>query len=258
MTATTTIECENCEDIARSFQDGDLFVAHVRAVHPEEFGEADEAAKAPSGANAPYKIVPAGKKFAVVNNAGETKATFDTRAKAADYLQALYANVKGAQKRANKVPFTGKAKNRVPAKKAATAKASADKAHDCQTCDRSFLSRSALADHAEAVHAPLTIQREMADKADGEPTFSDIEEMVREAVREKYYEPGDYRATPVVESVWAYVRDLSVSWVVFCVESGGDDTLYQASYSILDGKVNLGEPVEVVRKTVYEPVKKES
>lgn len=69
----------------------------------------------PSGANAPYKIVPRGSKFVVVNNAGLTKATFDTEAEARDYQKALYANVPGAAKRAAKTKFTGKARDRVKA-----------------------------------------------------------------------------------------------------------------------------------------------
>lgn len=69
--------------------------------------------KTPSGANAPYKIVKKGEKFAVVNNAGDTKASFDTRAQALAYQRALYANVKGAGKRADKVTWTGKSKDRV-------------------------------------------------------------------------------------------------------------------------------------------------
>lgn len=125
------------------------------------------------------------------------------------------------------------------------------------SCEREFTQRGVMKVHAEAVHTTLVLETAGQDQADGEPTFSDIEEMVREAVREKYYKPGDYHASPPVSTVWAWVRDLSVTWVVFVVEQEGDDTLYQASYSILDGQVTLGEPVEVVRKTVYEPVKKE-
>lgn len=76
-------------------------------------------AQAPPGANAPYKIVKSGDGFAVRNNTGETKATFPTRAKALAYLRALYANVPGAAKRADKVPFTGKARTRIPKPKGA-------------------------------------------------------------------------------------------------------------------------------------------
>ena len=70
---------------------------------------------APSGANAPYKIVKRGTKFAVVNNAGLTKATFDDENKARAYQKALYANVPGASKRADKMPWTGKTSDRVKA-----------------------------------------------------------------------------------------------------------------------------------------------
>ena len=71
-------------------------------------------ANTPSGANAPYKIVKRGDQFAVVNNIGETKATFDSHAKALAYQRALYVNVPGAAKRADKVKFTGKARQRIP------------------------------------------------------------------------------------------------------------------------------------------------
>lgn len=73
-------------------------------------------AATPSGANAPYKIVKKGGKFAVVNNTGDTKASFDDRDKALAYLRALYTNVPGAAKRADKVKFTGKAKDRAAEK----------------------------------------------------------------------------------------------------------------------------------------------
>lgn len=57
----------------------------------------------------PYKIFKVGKKFVVKNNAGMTKATFDDRASALKYLRALYVNVKGAPKAADKTKWTGKA-----------------------------------------------------------------------------------------------------------------------------------------------------
>lgn len=57
---------------------------------------------------APYKIVRRNGKWAVVNNANMTKATFDTHAEARKYQKALYANVKGAAKKADKTPWTGK------------------------------------------------------------------------------------------------------------------------------------------------------
>lgn len=106
-----------------------------------------------------------------------------------------------------------------------------------ETCDRVFLDEALMYDHAEAVH-----------------TFSDIEELVRDAVRDKYNVEGDYRATPPIRSVYAWCRDFSTDWVVFEMNKGEKGTLYKASYSITDGVVTLGAPVEVVRKTVYEPV----
>jgi hypothetical protein len=76
---------------------------------------AEQAAETPAGANAPYKIVKRGSQYAVVNNAGLTKATFPTRAKALAYQRALYANVPGASKRGTNVKWSGKARDRVPA-----------------------------------------------------------------------------------------------------------------------------------------------
>lgn len=72
-----------------------------------------ESAKDLSGA--PYKIVEKDGKFQVVNNLGVVKATFADKAKARDYQKALYANVPGAAKVADKKPWTGTAKKRTAA-----------------------------------------------------------------------------------------------------------------------------------------------
>lgn len=80
---------------------------------------------------APYKIQKRGGKFVVVNNAGETKASFDDREKALAYQRALYVNVKGAAKKADRTKWTGKAK---PPK---TDKAEDWAAETC-TCGRLF------------------------------------------------------------------------------------------------------------------------
>lgn len=109
-------------------------------------------------------------------------------------------------------------------------------------CSRVFLGFEPMKEHADAVH-----------------TFDDIEELVRDAVREKYNRDGDRTATPPIPYRYAWCRDFASDWVVFEVSESGatreKSTLFQASYSITDGVVTLGEPTEVVRKTVYEPVK---
>jgi ribosomal protein L40E len=74
----------------------------------------EAAAKAPPGANAPYKIQKRGGKFVVLNNTGEVKSTFDSHDKALSYMRALYVSVPGAAKRADRVKFSGKAKTRIP------------------------------------------------------------------------------------------------------------------------------------------------
>jgi hypothetical protein len=108
-------------------------------------------------------------------------------------------------------------------------------------CDRAFLSVDQLEDHAEAVH-----------------TFGDVERLVSEAVREKFGRRGDYQANPPIPSIYCWVNDIATDWVVFTVE-GGDtqikETLYKAPYTVAeDGKVSIGTPVHVRRRTVYEVV----
>jgi hypothetical protein len=66
-----------------------------------------EAAKDAPPNLAPYKILPKGDKFVVVNNKGEVKATFKTRAEALKYQRALYTNVPGAPDKAKKKPWSG-------------------------------------------------------------------------------------------------------------------------------------------------------
>lgn len=173
----------------------------------------------------PYKISKKGDKHCVVvsegPDAGKQIHCHDTKSKAMAQMRALYANEAAARvDGAHK--FEG-----IPC-------------YD-EACDRRFLTTSQMFEHAEAVH-----------------TFEDIRRMVAEAVREKYGKEGDYKASPVVPSVWAWIDDLADDWVAFVVESGTESTLYKSSYTILDNVVTLGDPVEVRRRTVYEPVKRES
>lgn len=103
-------------------------------------------------------------------------------------------------------------------------------------CERAFRDRQHLKDHAEAVH-----------------TFDDVRQILREALREKYYKPGDYNASPPKSSTWVWIEDVADDWVVFTVEDDTDTRLLKSSYVIVDETVTLGEPVEVVRRTVYLP-----
>lgn len=64
------------------------------------------AAKAPPNL-APYKIKQVGGGYAVVNNKGEVKAKFKTRAEALKYQRALYKNVPGAPDKAEKKKWSG-------------------------------------------------------------------------------------------------------------------------------------------------------
>lgn len=167
----------------------------------------------------PYKISKKGDKHCVVKEDGKQIACHDTRAGALKQMKALYAN--------EKADAAHEGDSRVPCCE--------------QGCERAFIHFERMVEHAEAVH-----------------TFSDIERLVSEAVREKYSKPGDYNVKPVKPAVWSWVVDVAEDWVVFTVEKGSDITLYKADYSITDGVVTLGDPTEVKRRTVYEPVKKEA
>ena len=167
----------------------------------------------------PYKLKSQGGKFCVVNaETGKTVNCHADKPKAMRQLRAISTNEKASLDTASEYRFV---------------------CHD-EACERRFIDFDAMVEHAEAVH-----------------TFEDISRLVGEAVREKYYQRGDYRAVPAVPSVYAWVNDLANDWVVFQVEKDGDSTLYKASYAITDGAVTLGEAVEVRRRTVYEPVKKQ-
>jgi hypothetical protein len=102
-------------------------------------------------------------------------------------------------------------------------------------CDRTFVTDEAALDHANLVH-----------------TFREIEEAVSLAIRAKY----GRESTPTAPSIWTWVNDLSDDAVVFSVEQGnGPNSLYASTYSINeDGAVELGDPIEVKRKTVYVPI----
>lgn len=120
-------------------------------------------------------------------------------------------------------------------------------------CARTFVDEALLTQHIHLVH----VGEKTIERAEALMTFDDTRKIVHEFIREKFGRTGDYKATPVVPSIWTWIEDLATDWVVYTVENGNDTTLYKASYSILDGVVSLGEPVEVRRRTVYEPVKKQ-
>lgn len=104
-------------------------------------------------------------------------------------------------------------------------------------CGRHFFGLHALQEHAESVH-----------------TFDDIRQILNEFVREKFGRPG----TNSKPGIYVWVNDIAEDWVVWSVEDAKDCALYKATYAIdADNKVTLGTPAEVVRRTVYDPVKKD-
>lgn len=109
--------------------------------------------------------------------------------------------------------------------------------HICkhQSCDRTFVDEALLQDHADSVH-----------------TYSQIETAVRDAVRAKW----NRDSTPSTPSVYAWVNDLTDTWVVFSVETASVNGLFQVDYLIDEaGTVTLGDaPVPVERRVIYVPV----
>lgn len=104
-------------------------------------------------------------------------------------------------------------------------------------CDRAFLTEDALSDHADSVH-----------------TYDEIQRAVGKEVRSRFARPGSLG----VPSVFAWVVDISDTWVVFTVENEGGENLYRSDYTMDDsGKVTLGDPTPVVRKIVYVPAPKD-
>ena len=122
-----------------------------------------------------------------------------------------------------------------------------------EACVRTFLDEAAMTDHAQRVH----VGEKTIERAEALMTFDDTRKIIHEHVRESFGRQGDYKANPVIPSIWTWVEDLATDWVVYTVENSNDTTLFKASYSLLDGVVTLGEPAEVRRRTVYEPIKKE-
>jgi hypothetical protein len=120
-------------------------------------------------------------------------------------------------------------------------------------CDRTFLDVALRDAHTNLVHL---CGEKTFERAEALLTFDDTRKIVHEHIRETFGRQGDYKATPIIPAIWTWIEDMASDWVVYTVEGGNDTTLYKASYSITDGAVTLGEPVEVRRRTVYEPIKK--
>lgn len=122
--------------------------------------------------------------------------------------------------------------------------------HVCADCGRGFAQELALNLHEDLVrHGKKAEKAEAAglDNAEG-PSWRDIEAMVRESLVNKFKEPGrDY--------CYVWIADISDDWVVFEFK----EEYFKTAYSIDDdGKVDFtGKAVEVVRRTVYQPVPKD-
>jgi hypothetical protein len=108
---------------------------------------------------------------------------------------------------------------------------------DCPECARAFLHEVQLLDHAEAVH-----------------TFSDVERIVNEAVRERF---GKKRTASDKNYIYLWINDIAEDWCVFTVEGNAASTTYKIPYTLGGDDnltVTLGDPYEVRRRTVWDKV----
>jgi hypothetical protein len=185
----------------------------------------------------PYKVQKKDDKHCVVVSAGPKKgkevACHDTRAKAVKQVRALYAN--DAAYFASDVALRGG--HTIPCYE--------------EECERAFSLPSMMLVHADRVHGGV----KSVEQAEALLTFDDTRKIIHEYIREKFGRTGDYQASPPVPGIWTWIEDLATDWVVYTVEEGNESTLYKASYSVVDGVVSLGDPAEVRRRTVYEPIK---
>lgn len=208
----------------------------------------------------PFKVQKKNKQFCVVNSdTGKEHACHPTRAKAMSQMKAMLAN--GADRASSRVAgnviecFEGDCGRKFL--DFAMLESHLSRVHplddskwdfsniklpppyeiarmlDCPKCDRKFLDKATLSDHSDYVH-----------------TFEDLRMMVGEAIREKYAKS----ATASTGSTYAWVQDMTPEIVYFQVEKPQDCTTFQATYSVSGTEVTLGNPTEVVRRTVYEPV----
>jgi len=105
-----------------------------------------------------------------------------------------------------------------------------------EDCAREFLTEQAMADHAEAVH-----------------TFNDQRQIVQDALRDTYGQKSNYEQK--IQGIYFWSRCQADDWVVFEREGTGSD-LWKVGYVIgPDNDVTFGEAVQVVQRTVFEPVK---
>lgn len=126
----------------------------------------------------------------------------------------------------------------------------------CPYCDRRFAEQAALDLHEDLSHKDVregqssgapdgpkdASSQEQAEKPD---SWNDIQSLVREALIERYRDP-------MQNYCYIWIADIGPDWVVFEFK----DEYYRTEYAVDDnGRVSFsGRPVEVIRRTIYQPV----
>jgi len=101
----------------------------------------------------------------------------------------------------------------------------------CERVGLTFLTEKAAHDHALAVHS-----------------HGEVRIALSKALREKFAGPPRQ---------WVYVEETADDWFVYSLEGSGsvDEKLYRQEYTFENGIATLGgDPVEVRRRVVYDPV----
>ena len=100
-----------------------------------------------------------------------------------------------------------------------------------EDCARTFATEAAAEDHALAVHS-----------------HDEVRAAIAKALRAKYMGPP---------RSYTWIETTADDWFVFELEGapGVEDKLYRQEFTYADGVATIeGEPVEVRRRTVYEPI----
>ena len=104
------------------------------------------------------------------------------------------------------------------------------------------------------LHAAMEKLRELIDQTvetdtdatEADRSYSNKEKLLRAAIKDKL---APQPIAGVTEHFYGYMQDVFDTWCVFCAA----DSMYRVDYVIgSDGAVTLGEPREVIARTVYE------